>query len=166
MRKKTTSKRSPKSSFKRALLLTVVALASLVVLFFLSFWITSLSLKASQGTLFSKQSDIVAPSKTTKPTYEQLEQMVADKDREIKRLEEELARYHGDSPAVSETPAPAATPSSKPTKTPAPTKTPEPTKTPTPSNSPSPSVAPTKTPEPSKAPIEFVSPNAGAANNE
>jgi len=162
--KKTSSKRSSKSSFKRAMLLTVIALASLIVLFFLSFWITSLSLKTSQGTLPSAKNGVASPSAAAKPTYEQLEQMLAEKDREIQRLKEELVRLGGETPAPSASPAPSA----EPTKTPAPTKSPSssssaaPTKTPAPTAT----VSPTKTPEPTKTPLPVTPPNAGATGNE
>ena len=51
MRKRYSRKSAPKNSGSKTALLTVGVIALLVVLFFLSFWVTSLILKVNQDFL-------------------------------------------------------------------------------------------------------------------
>ncbi len=161
MRKNYSRKSVQKRSGSKTALLTVGVIALLVVLFFLSFWVTSLILKANHEPVLP-QHGVADASPTPKPTYEELEKMVIEKDKEIKTLEEELARYRGNSfqteepratsqPLVTQAPteapavatkAPTQAPTVAPTKAP----TPAPTKAPTPAPTVEPTVAPTKAP--------------------
>lgn len=156
MRKQHTQHAAQKrmSGGKKALL-TVLIIVLLVILFMASFWITSMVLKANQQPNLP---DVPGASPTPKPTYEQLEKMVIEKDEEIKKLQEELERYrkNGGSTSGSSTGSSksSATSSSRATKAPSATKkaTAQPTKAPTPA----PTQAPTKAPEPevTQAPAE------------
>ena len=101
------------------------AIGLLIVLFLASFWATGLILKLSQGTLFAKYDD--GTYETSKPTYEQLEKMVEERDAKIASLELELERYRSQdnnttlapSTLAPQTPANAEEPGTEPTETPA-----------------------------------------------
>lgn len=164
---------------KKALFAAGVILL-LVVLFFLSFWITGLVLKANQEPLLP--GGVSAPAPTEKPTYEELEEMVIEKDKEIQRLEEELDRYRDkdDSGTGSNSDRPLSStqkPSSAPTKSPASTKSPaatqasaktaKPTITAAPTQAPTkaPTQAPTEQPAKTPAPITITAPAAGGAGD-
>ncbi len=145
------------SGGKRALL-TVGIIVLLIVLFFLSFWITSLVLKANQQPLLPQQGGVAATA-TPKPTYEELEKMVIEKEEKIKALEAELDRYRGGAASSSTGKAPAVTsqkPTAKPTQAPTKAPTQAPTIAPTKAPTPAPTQAPTKAPDPAptQAPAE------------
>lgn len=156
MRKQYTQHAAQKrmSGGKKALL-TVLIIVLSVILFKASFWISSMVLKANQQPNLP---DVPGASPTPKPTYEQLEKMVIEKDEEIKKLQEELELYkkNGGSTSGSSTGSSksSTTSSSRATKAPSATKkaTAQPTKAPTPA----PTQAPTKAPEPevTQAPAE------------
>lgn len=105
------------------------AIGLLIILFLVSFWATGLILKLSQGTLFAKYDD--GHYETSKPTYEQLEKMVEERDAKIASLEIELERYRSQgndtelapSTLVPETPEITEEPETEPAETP--TETPE-----------------------------------------
>lgn len=141
---------------KTARALGVVIL--LIALFFISFWVTSLVLQFNQRPNIPKQENLAET--TTKPTYEQLEKLVMEKDEKIKNLEAELERYRNgssiDQPLSSATQQPAEKPAETPASTKTPTSAPAtaPTQTPaeTPASTQAPTEAPTETPAPTEAP--------------
>lgn len=145
MAKRPNKRRSSAKTFFCGLLIA----AALVALFLVSFFVTKLVLDVNQNPGSYNDGNHTEASATPKPSYEELEKMVIEKDKKIEDLEDELRRYKGN--AVQATIAPTqqsttATKAPEPTKTPA-TATPAPTKAPevqTP--------APTKAPEPSSAP--------------
>ncbi len=128
------NKRNAYSS-KQKPLLVVGVLALLIILFFLSFWITGLILKVNQNPEIPEQVGVEATA-TPKPTYEELEKMVIEQQETIEMLEEELAQYRTGEETVA-----TAKPTEKPNKTEA-AKTAEPTKVP----KANPTVVPTKAP--------------------
>ncbi len=145
---------------KAAKALGVVIL--LVALFFISFWVTSLVLQLNQRPNIPQQENLAEP--TPKPTYEQLEKLVAEKEEKIKSLEAELEQYRSGSAIGEPLSSSTQKPTEKPTQTPAPTKTPTtaPTKTPTtaPTKTPTaaPTVAPTAAPTQTPAPVPTQAP--------
>ena len=124
------SKKSGRSNGKTALI-AVGVIALLVFLFFASFWITSFVLKAGQEPNIPSVEDIENPTPTEKPTWEQLEKMVIEKDKEINSLKEELELYRS---GGNRTPVPAITgapgKTSRPSPSPVAGKSAEPTKKP------------------------------------
>lgn len=178
--KKRSRNRVARKSGKKTMLFSVGVIVLLVVLFFLSFWITGLVLKAGQGISVPGQPGIESAKPTPKPTYEELEKLLEEKNEEIERLTRELEQYRdgdgSDKPlsTTSSTPKPAEkTDEPKKTATPAPTKKPSASPTVKPSAGPSvqptakPTAKPTATPtpvptaKPSKAPVVIGPPNAG-----
>ena len=109
--------------------------AALVALFFVSYSVTKLVLNANQNPGSYSDGKHAEASATPKPTYEELEKMVIEKNKKIEDLEDELERYRGN--AVQATIYPSS-------EIPTQTKAPEPTKTPAPSL---PTVEPTKAPQ-------------------
>ena len=145
--------KSGKSSGGKKILLTIGVLALLVLLFFLSFWITGIVLRANQGPLISQEAtETGAP--TPKPTYEE--------------LEKELASYRLDgTPAPNKTTAPSFTtgqnPTAKPKETPVAKPSVKPTAKPTAVPTAKPTVAPTPVPTaapaaPTKTPVQILPP--------
>lgn len=161
----------------------------LIALFFLSFWITTFSLRIGNKSSGTETENAVVATATPEVNYKKLSKkelikLLEEKDEEINELKEALGI--GDAvtqepipsetpvttptPESSATPSPAATSTPKPTATPAPTSkpkatpapTPKPTATPAPTPKPTPTPAPTPapTPKPSKAPIVPVAPAA------
>ena len=164
---------SPKKNKKNKALTGVFIVVALVVLFLGSFWITSLVLKANQNPILPQTSGSSSGKPTEKLTYEQMEKLLAEKEKEIAKLEEELEWYRkndqGKEPANiggAATQTPSAKPSEQPKTENEPTKAPEKTKTPSPTVAPSqaPTQAPTPTPEPIRVPIQ--APAAGDVSNE
>ena len=84
---------------KKALLIIGI-IVLLVLLFFLSFWITSMTLKSNQDPNVAVTSGEPAV-KTPKPSYKDLEQMVIEKDQKIAQLESELESYKKQTPIPS-----------------------------------------------------------------
>ena len=125
---------------KRALLAFGIILL-LVVLFFLSFFVTSLVLKANQEPLLPAAS----AEPTPKPTYEELEQMVIEKNKEIEELERQLETYRSASGGNQ-----AASPS----------KTSKPSQTATAQPSAKPSAAPSVKPTQAATAVPTVAPTA------
>lgn len=159
-----------KSSGGKKFLLAIGVIVLLVMLFFLSFWVTSMILKMNQNPVIPQGSDAVV-SPTPKPTYEELETRVAEQQEEIEKLEKELAQYRlGGSPAptatmapaasakpkASATPAPSAKPSAKPSVKPSVKPTVAPTTAPTVAPTTAPTVAPTVAP--TKTPVQILPP--------
>lgn len=106
----------------------LVALA-LVALFLISFFVTKLVLNINQNPGSYKGAEYEEATATPKPTYEELEKIVKEKDKEIEKLKDELTRYKGN--AVQPTIAPSATQStSKPKATSAPAEKPKATSAP------------------------------------
>ena len=118
---------------KNKFLVGLLVVGVLAALFFASFFVTSFVLDMNNKN--SEDAEIAEESSTPELTYEELEEMVKEKDDKIKELEKELERYRGKSdmetesqtepdPIVSEqttsTPKPSATATPKPTQTPAP----------------------------------------------
>lgn len=151
----------------------------LIALFFLSFWITTLSLRVNREPSVSTPDNAVVATSTPDVDYKKLSKkelikLLEEKDEQIKELSEELglgetitqAPIPSETPAPTETPEPSASASPTATATPKPTATPTPAaKTPTPTKAPAtptpkPTPAPTPTPKPSKAPIVPVAPAA------
>lgn len=177
--RKTYSRRPANKSGKKTMLAVVGIIALLVVLFFMSFWITGLLLQGGRDVSLPQQPAVESAKPTPKPTYEQLEKQLAEKEAEIERLTRELESYQSaggtekplstasatskpaESPKATQTAAPTkkpaatqtAKPSAKPTQKPAAEPTAKPTATPTPV----PTVAPTK------PPVVIGPPNAGGA---
>lgn len=143
MRKQYRPKPAAKMSGGKKALLTVGTIVLLIVLFFLSFWITSLVLKANQEPLLPQQGGVSA---TPKPTYEELEKMVIEKEEKIKALEAELDRSRRGSVSSLTGTEPSA--SQKPTAKPTQAPTEAPTQVPTIAPTPAPTQTPTKAPEP------------------
>ena len=98
-----------KSAARKFLSGLIVAIA-LVALFLISFFVTKLVLNINQNPTGYDESKYEEATATPKPTYEELEKIVKEKDKEIKRLEDELTRYKGN--AVQPTIAPSASQSS------------------------------------------------------
>ncbi|MBE7040072.1 MAG: hypothetical protein E7398_05035 [Ruminococcaceae bacterium] len=127
--------------------------AALVALFLVSFFVTKLVLDANQNPGSYSDGKHAEASATPKPTYEELEKMVIEKNKKIEDLEDELERYRGN--AVQATISPL-------TQVPAQTQTPEPAKTPAP---PVQTSAPTASPQ-TQAPVSApVATKAPAAEN-
>ncbi|MBQ4518585.1 MAG: hypothetical protein II997_08390 [Clostridia bacterium] len=159
--------KSGKSSGGKKILLTIGVLALLVLLFFLSFWITGIVLRANQGPLISQEAtETGAP--TPKPTYEELEKTVIEQNERIEELEKELASYRLDgTPAPNKTTAPSFTtgqnPTAKPKETPVAKPSVKPTAKPTAVPTAKPTVAPTPVPTaapaaPTKTPVQILPP--------
>lgn len=145
----------------RRAILAVGVIAALVLLFFLSFWITSMVLKVNQQPVLPQQEGVVA-SPTPKPTYEELEKMVIEKEAEVKKLEKELAQYRKSGSSATAKPAATNTPKATQAPTAAPTKAPTPAPTPAPTAAPIQTAAPKSTPAPTQTPVTPVSPAAEA----
>lgn len=160
-----------KKKQNKKILVLLGCVALLAVMFFLSFWITSLVLKSNQEPVLD-ESVVVSP--TPKPTYEELEKMVIEKEEEIKELKEQLGRYRDGDDVTTDitkskaTPQPEKTPlviaTVPPAKTPVPTKASVATATPTVA----PTVAPTAEPTavPTETPTEAPKPTEAPANTE
>lgn len=171
MSKQYKRKSSQKSSGGKKALMTIGIIALLVILFMLSFWITSFVLKVNQQPTLPD-----AASPTPKPTYEQLEQMVIEKEEEIQKLQDELDRYrrNGSSSSSSSfsSSSSKSTTSSKSTAQPAATAkataapTAQPTKAPTPAPTQAPTVAPAQTAAPTQAAAEQPADTGNTAEAE
>ncbi|MBR6729712.1 MAG: hypothetical protein IKL80_06085 [Clostridia bacterium] len=127
---------------KKALLALGIVLL-LVVLFFLSFFVTSLVLKANQEPLLP----VASAEPTPKPSYEELEQMVIEKNKEIEELERQLETYRGasgssQSSSAAKTSQPVQTATAQPTAKPSVAPSAKPTQAATVA----PTIAPTKAP--------------------
>lgn len=177
MAKSKYGKKSMSGGKKFLLVLGVIVL--LIALFFLSFWITSMSLRSNQEPDVATASGVPAASASASATpavdlkklsKKELIVLVEEKDRKIKELEEEIAKgsISTQAPITTSKPAsstskPAATQkpaanTAAPTK--APTQKPE-VKTAAPTKEPTPKPAePTQAPA-TKAPIKPVAPAAG-----
>ena len=148
-------KQKKKSSAKKNALVALGVVLLLFALFALSFFVTSFFLQLNQAPDLSG----VVAEPTPKPTYEELEKMVIEKDERIKELEERLETYRGAAgnrvtdPTKAPSKAPTSTPSQAPTKAPTQAPTKAPTKAPT--------VAPTAVP--TQAPVASTAPGAGSA---
>ncbi len=138
-----------KSATKKFFICGLLIVAALVALFFVSFSITKLVLNSNQNPGLGDNGKYEEASATPKPTYEELEKMVIEKDKKIKDLEDELERYREN--AVQATISPSAQ-SSDATQTSAPqqTKAPQETKVPQETKAPAPTQtsAPTQIPAP------------------
>lgn len=123
---------SNKKRSKNKFLKGVLVVGILVALFFISFWITSLVLDANQKS--KTDTEELQESATPKPTYEELEEIIEEKDKKIEELEEELEKYKSqdNNNTVSETQTPSPTPTPATTQTPTSTQTPKPSQTPAP----------------------------------
>ncbi|MBE7048064.1 MAG: hypothetical protein E7393_01630 [Ruminococcaceae bacterium] len=113
MRKQYKQRRAKSSGNPKALLVVGVLLL-LVVLFFLSFWITGMVLKANQQPYLPEQGGVAATA-TPKPSYEDLEKMIIEKENKIKSLQAELDEYRRGALASSSVPAITAKPTVEPT---------------------------------------------------
>jgi len=111
-----------KSAIGRKFLLAAGVIALLILLFFLSFWITGMVLKSGQNPGLPQGGDAVV-SPTPKPTYEQLEKTVIEQNKRIQELEQELANYRPGTPRPSATPVPITTVPPRASQTPAPSAT-------------------------------------------
>ena len=172
---KSTYGKNPMSGGKKFLLaLGIIVL--LVALFFLSFWITSMTLRANQEPDIAVSSG--APAATSSPTVDlkklskkELIALAEEQEKKIAELEEELQKgsIHTQEPIASAKPSVSTNrpATEKPAvKTTAPTKAPTPkpaVKTAEPTVAPTPKPAePTKAPETeAPAPIKPVAPAAG-----
>lgn len=149
------TKQKKKSTAKKNALIALGVVLLLFALFALSFFVTSFLLQMNQAPDIS--GTVAEP--TPKPTYEELEKMVIEKDERIKELEERLETYRSAAgnrviePTKAPTKAPSSSPSQAPTKMPSQSPTTTPTKAPT--------TAPTAVP--TQAPAATGVPDAGAA---
>ncbi len=173
MAKSKYGKKSMSGGKKFLLVLGVIVL--LIALFFLSFWITSMSLRSNQEPDVATASGVPAASASASATpavdlkklsKKELIVLVEEKDRKIKELEEEIAKGSISTQAPIATSKPSSSTSkpvatqkpAAPTK--APTQKPE-VKTAAPTKEPTPKPAePTQAPA-TKAPIKPVAPAAG-----
>lgn len=132
-----------KSATKKFFICGLLIVAALVALFFVSFSITKLVLNSNQNPGLGDNGKYEEASATPKPTYEELEKMVIEKDKKIKDLEDELERYRenavqatispsAQSSDATQTSAPQQTKAPQETKAPAPTQTSAPTQIPAP----------------------------------
>ncbi len=116
-----------KNTWVKKFLTALVIAVVLVALFLVSFTVTSMILKSNQAPDVPEIEEIAGASPTPKPTYEELERMVIEKDARIKELERQLGIGSGDLGDVivpQQTIAPK--PAQKPTQAPAPEVQPEP----------------------------------------
>ncbi len=148
-------KQKKKSSAKKNALIALGVVLLLFALFALSFFVTSFVLQMNQAPDLSG----VVAEPTPKPTYEELEKMVIEKDERIKELEERLETYRGaaGNRVTESTQAPSKAPTSSPSQAPTKAPTQAPTKAPTKA----PTVAPTAAP--TQAPVASTAPSAGTA---
>ncbi|MBR2499749.1 MAG: hypothetical protein IKB60_01575 [Clostridia bacterium] len=113
-----------KNTWAKKFLTALVIAVVLVALFLISFTVTSMILKSNQAPEIAETEEA---SPTPKPTYEELEKMVIEKDERIKELESLLGmgavpELEPQTPiAPNSAPEPTAAPAPKPTKTSAPT---------------------------------------------
>jgi len=149
-------KQKKKSSAKKNALIALGVVLLLFALFALSFFVTSFLLQLNQAPDLSG----VVAEPTPKPTYEELEKMVIEKNERIKELEERLETYRGaagnrvtEGSTTAPTKAPTKAPTQAPTKAPTQAPTKAPTKAPT--------VAPTAVP--TQAPVASTAPDADTA---
>lgn len=153
--------KSGKTSGGKKFLLTIGVIVLLVLLFFLSFWITGMVLRANQNPGIP-QGTTADVSPTPKPTYEELEKRVIEQEEKIEELEKELASYRsGSTPAPSATSAPSFSTGAKPTTKPSATSSAKPVAKPSAAPTAKPTVAPVA--KPTAAPTQAPAPEPTAA---
>ena len=167
--------RRPLSGGKKVLL-TLGVIALLVLLFFLSYWITTVSLRAGRDDSPAPVQPTTTGSPAPAVNYEALSkteliELLKERDERIRELESGTSSAIVDvvgTPAPTKTPIESATPAptKAPTATPKPTEkataTPKPTATAKPTQAPTPVPTPTPTPAPTKTPTS-IRPVAPAA---
>ncbi len=149
----------------KKVLLTLCVIALLVALFFLSYWITTISLRAGRDDGAAPVQPSATPSASPTVNYEALSkaeliELLKERDERIRELESGNPASAITDIVPSQTPTPVPTPTAKPSATPAPTATAKPsakpTATPTAKPTAKPTVKPTPlpTPEPTPAPTK------------
>lgn len=151
--------RRPLSGGKKVLL-TLGVIALLVLLFFLSYWITTVSLRAGRDDSPAPVQPTTTPSPAPAVNYEALSkteliELLKERDERIRELEGGTTSAIVD---IVSTPAPTKAPIES--ATPTPTKTPSPT--PKASATPAPTKAPTATPKPTEKATATPKPTATA----
>ncbi|MBE7010395.1 MAG: hypothetical protein E7418_02760 [Ruminococcaceae bacterium] len=148
MSRNTSGKQKPKSSATKKALIALGVVLVLFALFMLSFFVTTYLLQLNQAP------NDIGIEPTPKPSYEELEKMVIEKEERIQELEDRLETYRNAAGENKGKDQATAKPTVKPTSSPTATPTKAPTAAPTKAPTQTPTIVPTQAPVATNAPAE------------